>query len=169
MKNANYYIQKLGLIKHPEGGYFKEVYRCDELLEKERLPQRYNGDRNMSTSIYYLLENDDFSSFHKLKSDEIWHFYKGTSVMIYVIDEHGILTENILGDDLDKNEHLQFTIKKGTWFAARIIQPHSFVLIGCTVAPGFNFADFEMGKRSDLLKWFPEYKNIIERLTVNGN
>jgi len=166
MKNAGYYIQKLDLIKHPEGGYFREVYRCDEKIEHKHLPKRYEGCRNISTSIYYLLQNDEFSAFHRLKSDEIWHFYKGTSVIIYVIDENGILTEHILGDDLDNNEHLQFTIRKGSWFAARIIKQHSFVLMGCTVAPGFDFNDFELGRRRELLLKYPEYQEIILKNTL---
>jgi len=163
--DALYYIQKLGLIKHPEGGYYKEIYRSEELFKKGQLPQRYGGERNISTSIYYLLENDEFSAFHKLKSDEIWHFYKGSSATIYMIDEKGVLSEFFIGDNLDKNELLQVIIKKGTWFAVCINKPCSFILVGCTVAPGFNFDDFEIGKRDELLKLFPDLEKVITRLT----
>ena len=163
-KNALYYIQKLGLIKHPEGGYFKEIYRSDEILKNECLPQQYTGDRNISTSIYYLLEGDDFSAFHKLKSDEIWHFYKGAPATVYCIDAKGVLSEILLGDNLENNESFQVVIKKGTWFAARINQSNSFILIGCTVAPGFNFEDFEIGKKDELLALFPEHENVILKL-----
>jgi len=163
--NAQYFIDKLELTKHPEGGYYKEIYRSEEILSEKGLPTRYGGERNISTSIYYLLENDDFSAFHRLKSDEIWHFYAGSSVTVYCIDQMGLLTEIILGDNLDKNESFQVIISKGTWFAAQIREPHSFVLMGCTVAPGFNFNDFELGKKEELLALFPEHEEVIRKLT----
>jgi len=163
--NAKYFIDKLGLIRHPEGGYFKEIYRSEEIIARESLPKRYDGERNVSTSIFYLLEDDDFSAFHRLKSDEIWHFYAGTSATVYCIDENGILTEIILGDNMDNNESFQVIISKGTWFAARINEPYSFVLMGCTVAPGFNFSDFELGNKEEMLALFPEHENLIPSLT----
>ena len=163
--NANYWINKLDLIKHPEGGYYKEIYRSEEVIAKEALPGRYSAERNVSTSIYFLLAKAQVSHLHKLQSDEIWHFYYGHSLTIYMIDEKGKYAEQKLGRNLDEGEALQFVIPKSTWFAAEVNDKNSFSLIGCTVAPGFDFADFELAKREELIKLFPQHKSIIESLT----
>lgn len=168
--NANYWIHKLDLLKHPEGGYYKEIYRSDEVIAKDVLPDRYTAERNVSTSIYFLLAKEQVSRFHKLKSDEIWHFYYGTSLTIHMIDEKGKYAEQKLGRNLDEGEVLQFVIPKHTWFAAEVNNKSSFSLIGCTVAPGFDFADFELAKREEMVKKFPALKKIIERFTKrDGN
>ena len=162
-QQARKYIKQLGLIKHPEGGYFKEVYRSGEIIRQKHLPKRYKSARNFSTSIFFLLEGNQFSSFHKLKSDELWHFYDGSTVLIYVIDKQGNLSVNKLGNE--KQCSFQITIKKGNWFAAEIENKKSFSLFGCTVSPGFDFEDFELGNRDTLVKNFPLHKKIIKRLT----
>ena len=166
MKDANYWINHLQLLKHPEGGYYKEVYRSDELINQNHLPLRFNGDRCFCTSIYFLLHKNDFSAFHRIKSDETWHFYQGTSLTLYKIDEKGVLTSSILGDNPENNESLQITIPQNAWFAAEVNDKSSFTLTGCTVAPGFDFADFELGKRNELLNLFPQHKEIITLLSL---
>jgi hypothetical protein len=163
--NALYWIHKLELLKHPEGGYFREVYRSGEVMEEVALPDRYSGVRNVSTSIYFLLEKEDVSHFHKLQSDEIWHFYEGSSLTIHLIDEAGNYSTQKLGRNLEAGEVFQFVIPKFSWFAAEVNDKTSFTLIGCTVAPGFDFADFALAQRKELLKQFPSHTNIIERLT----
>ncbi|MFA6979359.1 MAG: cupin domain-containing protein [Ignavibacteriaceae bacterium] len=163
--NAKYWIHKLDLIKHLEGGYYKEIYRSEEVIALEALPDRYSGERNVSTSIYFMLDKEQVSHFHKLQSDEIWHFYYGGSLTIYMINESGNYSVQKLGRNLDEGEALQFVIPKCTWFAAEVNDKKSFSLIGCTVAPGFDFADFELSKREELVKQFPQYKSLIERLT----
>jgi uncharacterized protein len=167
MKNdtAKYYIDKLGLVRHPEGGYYTEIYRSAEYYYSDSLPERYNGDRNFSTSIYFLLEGKDVSNFHRLKSDEIWHFLDGSSVKIYLLDRNGKLSEIILGKNLDYGERLQAVIEKGNWFAAEVIDKSSYTLVSCTVAPGFDFNDFELGNREVLLKDYPQYREEILRFT----
>lgn len=160
---ASEYIKQLQLIKHPEGGYFKEVYRSGERILPEHLPKRYKTSRNFSTSIYFLLEGNQFSAFHLLQSDELWHFYDGSSVLLYVIDKKGNLSLQKLGKSEDSN--FQITIKKKNWFAAEVENKKSFSLFGCTVSPGFEFDDFNLGKRNELIKKFPQHKNIIARLT----
>lgn len=162
---AKYYIEKLNLIAHPEGGYFKEVYRADEIIQTEHLPDRYTSKRNFSTSIYFLLEGEQISKFHKLKSDEIWHFYDGSPINIFLLSSDGNLKDSILGKNLDKNESLQIVIKKGNWFGAKVIEKNSFSLIGCTVSPGFDFEDFELADIEKLLKKFPVNQKIIKELT----
>ena len=139
MKSANYWIEKLNLEKHPEGGYYKEVYRAQEIIRKDVLPARYRDDRNIATSIYFLLKGDEFSSFHRIQSDETWHFYQGTTLEIYVLQDDGELVKNLMGADFEAKENLQLTIPHNQWFGARVSDPTSFALVGCTVAPGFHF------------------------------
>ena len=164
-KKAKEYIDKLQLKVHPEGGYFSEVYRSEELIKVNHLSERYNSSRSFSTSIYYMLEGNQFSSFHRLKSDELWHFYDGTALTIIVINEKGLLDKIRLGNDLNKRETFQTVIKKNSWFAAELIDKNSFALIGCTVSPGFDFDDFELGNRNDLVKEFPRYEEVIVKFT----
>lgn len=166
LKNSKYWIEKLDLKKHPEGGYFKEVYRSEEIVKKEHLPKHFSGNRCFSTSIYFLLEGSEYSAFHKIMSDEIWHFYSGTSLTIFVINNDGKLEKIYLGNKPDKGEKLQAIIKKGCWFAVKVNNKNSYGLVGCTVAPGFDFNDFELAKKDNLIKLYPEHKAIIEELSV---
>jgi len=165
MKTAAQWIEKLGLKQHPEGGYYKEEYRSDEEIGKTQLPPRYNGARNFATSIYFLLKSNEFSSFHRIKSDETWHFYQGTQLELLVLKHDGTLVSYLLGDDFESGERLQITIPRNHWFAARVKQKLSFALLGCTVAPGFHFEDFELASRNQLTEQFPQHRNIIEKLT----
>lgn len=162
---ANYFIEKLNLSQHPEGGYFKEIYRCNESIDKNSLPERYNGKRCFSTSIYHLLDGSQVSKFHRIKSDEIWHFYSGSSLTIYFINSEGKYSTIRLGSKIQDGEVFQAIIPNGVWFGAIIDDPESYTLIGCTVAPGFDFDDFELANRVEMLKAFPEHNEIIERLT----
>lgn len=162
-EKAKEYIQKLQLKKHPEGGYFKEIYRGGEMILIDPPDRRLK--RNYSTSIYFLLEGKQVSKFHRLKSDEIWHFYDGSPIKIYIIDEKGKLSENILGKKMNDEAVFQTVIRKNNWFAAELINKKSFSLVGCTVSPGFDFSDFEFGDREQLSNQFPKLKELIERLT----
>ena len=162
-QKAKYYIQKLQLNKHPEGGYYREIYRSGEMISIDA-PKK-NLKRNVSTSIYFLLEGPQVSKFHRLNSDELWHFYDGSSVKIYVIDERGRLTEIILGKKTENGEVFQTVIKKNIWFAAEVINKRSFALIGCTVSPGFDFSDFELASRDSLLEKYPKHKELIFKFT----
>ena len=151
---------------HPEGGYFKEVYRSNEKIAPEALPERYKSDRNFGTSIYYLLKSGESSKLHRLKSDEIWHFYYGSPIAIHIIHPNSDYQRIVLGSDIDKGEFLQYTIKAGCWFGAAPLDENSYSLVGCNVFPGFDFDDFEMGKRDELLDKFPEHSDIIHKLTA---
>jgi predicted cupin superfamily sugar epimerase len=163
---AKAHIKKLGLKKHPEGGYFKEIYRSGELIIPEHLPKRYKSSRNFSTSIYFLLEGRQFSAFHLLQSDELWHFYDGSAVLLYIISQNGELSIKKLGRG--KESELQLVIEKQNWFAAELEDEKSFALFGCTVSPGFEFDDFQLGKRDDLIKKFPQHSALIRRLTKSS-
>lgn len=165
MKNAEYFIEKLNLEPHPEGGYFKEVYRNDEFIKSDALPSRYLGERNFGTSIYYLLQNDEKSHLHKLKSDELWYYHYGSALQVHLISPTSEYSKIVIGNQIEKGEQLQAIIPHGYWFGACLSMPNSFALVGCAVIPGFDFSDFEMGKREYLLEEFPQHKDIINKLT----
>lgn len=163
--NAAYFIQHLHLQPHPEGGYFKETYRSSETINAGALPSRFAGERNFSTAIYYLLQQGDFSAFHRIKSDECWHFYAGSTLLIHVIEHNGKYDCIKLGSDIAAGETYQFVVPAGAWFASEPAPNSAFSLVGCTVAPGFNFDDFELAKRTALSAIYPEHSSIISRLT----
>jgi len=158
-------IESLQLQKHPEGGYFREIYRSAEIVKQEALGSRYSGDRNYSTSIYYLLPGNSISVFHRLKSDETWHFYLGSPVILHCINEEKGYYNIKLGTDFNNHEMPQYTIQHGDWFAAEVFDKNSFSLTGCTVAPGFSFQDFELASQNELSLKFPELKELITRFT----
>lgn len=167
MKTANYFIEKLELEKHPEGGWFKQVYKSEEEIDKEHLPNRYSGKRAHSTSIYFLITQEEFSAFHRIKSDELWHFYEGSPLTIHIINDAGKYSNVKLGNNLENGNVYQYAIPHGVWFAATVnnIAADSYSLIGCTVSPGFDYDDFELGKQDELVKMFPNHKIIIEKMT----
>ncbi len=164
-KIAKEWIENLDLIKHPEGGWYRENYRSSEIILKENLPDRFTGDRSFSTSIYFLLSSDEFSAFHRIKQDEIWHFYDGSPLTIHIIDEEGNYFDLLLGKEFSENESLQVVVKAGCLFGASLKEENSYSLVGCSVAPGFDFDDFEMPSRTILMKQYPKYKTIIEKIS----
>ena len=166
MKPASYWVEKYNLLPHPEGGYYAETYRSSEGIHKSALPERFKGDRSFSTGIYFLLEGKDFSAFHKILSDEMWHFYAGDSLEVFVIyPETGDLEIIKLGANPDNGETFQAVVPAGTWFGSRPAKGSSYSLVGCTVSPGFDFADFEMAERSALTELFPKHESLIRELT----
>jgi predicted cupin superfamily sugar epimerase len=164
MHNVDYWINHLELQPHPEGGYFKENYRSSEIIPSAAPPDRFDGDRSFSTAIYFLLRSEDRSVFHRIKSDEVWHFYQGSTLLIYVLQENELKIHKV-GSDLEKGESLQVVIPANCWFGAHVEKENSFALCGCTVAPGFDFRDFEMADRKDLLKKYPGFDKEIILLT----
>ena len=160
---AQYLIDHLQLNPHPEGGFYKETYRSAGLIPKDALPS-FGGDRHYATAIYFLLQAGDFSAFHRIASDECWHFYEGGSLLIHVIDKHGNYSCGRLGRNLHRGESFQYVVPAGAWFASEPADGTAFSLVGCTVAPGFDFADFEMGKISELTENYPQHKGLLQRL-----
>ncbi len=157
-------VQMLCLVKHPEGGWFRETYRSEEIALANVLPGRFGGDRSFCTAIYFLLQSDDISAMHRIKSDEMWHFYGGAPLTVHTITPEGKYGFLKLGSNISAGETYQCVVPSGYWFGAEV-SGEGYALVGCTVSPGFDFADFEMGGRDDLLKQFPEHSNIIRRLT----
>ncbi|NTV51791.1 MAG: cupin domain-containing protein [Candidatus Firestonebacteria bacterium] len=164
-RSADFWIRRLELRAHPEGGYYREIYRSTETIDVPSLPARYRGNRAWGTSIYFLLKSSEPSNFHRLLTDEIWHFYAGGSLTLHTLTSDGTYGTNRLGPDFDEGERFQLVIPAGTWFGANVNPTGTFALIGCTLAPGFDFADFELGRREDLATRFPAHREIIEKLT----
>lgn len=164
-RDAWFWIEKLRLERHPEGGFFRETYRSGEKIPASALPRCFEGPRSFSTAIYFLLSGNDFSAFHRIKSDELWHFYAGSPLAIHIIDQIGEHHQLMLGSDPDRGELFQTFVKGGDWFGACLVQPDSFALVGCTVAPGFDFRDFEMADSELMIKKYPQHAEIIRKLT----
>lgn len=166
MKQAQYWVDKYQMQAHPEGGYFAETYRSAERILHSALPSRFSGDRSFSTGIYFLLENHHFSAFHRIQADEMWHFYAGGPLNVYVIHEDGNLEIIKLGANPDNGEVFQAVVPAGTWFGSKPAAESDYSLVGCTVAPGFDFADFELAERVDLLATYPQHEEVIRLLTL---
>jgi predicted cupin superfamily sugar epimerase len=152
------------LQPHPEGGYYKETYRSKEQIDVDALPARFNGNRHFSTAIYFLLESGNFSAFHRIQSDETWHFYAGQLLHVFVIHENGELETIQLGPDLMKGQTFQTTVPAGAWFASKPADGTEFSFVGCTVAPGFDFIDFELAIAFQLKESYPQHADLIEKL-----
>jgi len=163
--DASYWIEALELERHPEGGHYRQMYRSNELIQRAGLPERFPGPRSFSTSIYFLLSGKDVSHFHRIKSDELWHYHLGSSLSIHFIDLDGKHQILHLGQDVERKDTFQAVVPAGCWFGAAVNDPDSFSLVGCTVAPGFDFEDFELGSRQELLRLYPQHRAIIELLT----
>ena len=159
------WIELLGLRPHPEGGHYRETYRAADVLPARALPGRREGSRAVSTAIYFLLAAGECSRLHRIASDELWHFYAGTSLALYVLDRHGSLGRVTLGTRVERGEQPQACVLAGCWFGAVVEEADGYALVGCTVAPGFDFADLELGDRAALLAEFPQHRAVIERLT----
>jgi predicted cupin superfamily sugar epimerase len=164
-KDANYWIKKLNLEPHPEGGFYRQTYKAEQVLPHESLPPQFTGPRPASTAIYFLLEGKSFSAFHRLRSDELWHFYAGAPVLVHILSEPGEYSTILLGSDPEAGEALQAAVTAGCWFASHVKDRKSFALVGCTVAPGFYFEDFELAKREELAHLYPQHRQVIEKLT----
>jgi hypothetical protein len=156
-------ISHLQLREHPEGGYFTELYRSSGIIDTG--DDTFPDGRNYCTSIYYLLESDDISHFHKIQSDEIWHHYVGSSLTIHLLTKGGDYRTLKVGKDLRSGQKHQVVVPSDTWFGVTVDDPDSFALCGCTVSPGFDFEDFEMAERQNLLGRYPEHEAIIRKLT----
>ena len=180
-RESEFIIKRFDMVKlEVEGGYYHESYRSDRYIHVgdncDAIPKNNvysyskpgHGPSNVRpvlTLIYYLLDGNQFSAFHKVKYDEIWHFYKGSSVNLYILTNSEKLLSIKLGNDIKNDEQVQFVIKGNTWFGADINDQSSYSLIGCSVSPGFDFRDFELGERDRLKITYPQHEHIINRLT----
>lgn len=156
MSSQEQIIEMLGLSAHPEGGFYKETYRSELTLECQ--------ERNLLTSIYFLLSAENASHFHRIQSDELWYFHTGSPLTVHTLSELGH-KQHHLGLDVSKGQQPFLWIPKGTIFGSCISEENGFSLVSCAVAPGFDFRDFELFERETLLSAYPEHKEIVERLT----
>lgn len=166
MNRASELIRELELLPHPEGGHYRQIYAAGETIPAGALPSRFGGDRPFSTSIYYLLVGAERSRLHRIASDELWHFYAGAPLTIVTLDQRGERRDLRLGPDLAAGERYQLAVPAGRWFGAALSEPEpdAFALVGCTVAPGFDFADFELADAAALRECYPRHAALIDRL-----
>ena len=157
-KDANYFIDKLGLEQHPEGGYYKSTFSSEEEIDA------FGATRNLFTNIYFLLKSGDVSHFHRLKSDEVWYYHGGSPLTVHVIDAFGNYQEMKLGLDIENGERPQAVVPKNTIFGSSVIEEDTFSLVGCMVSPGFNFEDFELFTQGELIAKYPQHEEIIRKL-----
>ena len=162
---ADELVRLHNLQPHPEGGFYNEYYRDKGAIPKSVLPNRFKGDRNYSANIYFLLPEGKKSNLHRIASDESWHFYLGGPLTVIQISPEGNVEKIILGQDVRSGQKVAHIVPAGYWFGAVPNAGSRYSFVGCTVAPGFDFADFEIGKRAELLKQFPQAKEVIELLT----
>lgn len=165
MTTAQTCIDQLDLQPHPEGGYYRETYRSAATMALPGSPPDTPAQRNVSTGIYFLLEADNFSAFHRIESDEMWHFYAGQALEVLELDDAGTLTRTRLGPDLLSGDVPQHVVPARRWFASRVVPGGTFALVGCTVAPGFDFADFALAQRHALSVRYPQHAVLIAELT----
>ena len=158
-KDAAYWIGRLGLEPHPEGGYFRRTYRSTTVVSIDA------GERVVLSAILYLLTGEQVSRLHRLGSDEAWHFHAGDPLELVTIDASGAVQGIMLGPALDDGQQFQLVIPAGHWFGARVTDPGGWTLVGCTVAPGFEFSDFELAERASLTARFPQHAALIEEFT----
>lgn len=159
MHTTQYWIDRLNLQPHPEGGFFRETYRASLAIAA------FGGSRSASTAIYFLLAGEEFSALHRLAADEVWHFYAGSALLVHSIDPDGDHSVVKLGQNPEARERFQCVVPAGCWFGSCLARPDTYALVGCTVAPGFDFADFEMARRGELLTHYPQHREVIEKLT----
>ena len=164
-KTAAEWIAFVRLAPHPEGGFYRETYRAQEAIAADHLPARFGGPRACSTAICFLLPGNQVSVLHRIKSDEVWHFYAGGALTLALIHPDGRLEEHRLGPDPERGERFQALVPAGCWYGASVDDPEPYALVGGTVAPGFDFADFELADRPALLARFPQHQQVILRLT----
>lgn len=164
MYTADYFIKKLNMIPHQEGGFYKESFVSRGTIPARGLDIKGEGSRKLWTSIYFLLRDGEVSNLHRLKSDEMWYYHSGSSLTIYMINPEGELITEELGLDIEKGEKPQILVPKDYIFGSAM-NNEGYALVGCMVSPGFEFEDFELFERNYLLEKYPKYKEIIMKLT----
>ena len=165
MNTPEYWINRLQLTQHEEGGWYKETYRSEITAINDLPKSAFQSERSFCTAIYFLLQKDEKSHFHKIKSDEMWHFYYGSPIRIHIISPNGKYSTIIVGIDNNHNIVPQAIVPANYWFAAECIDHTSFSLVGCTVSPGFDFSDFILASRESLTSEYSHLKDLICRFT----
>jgi uncharacterized protein len=162
VKGVQKLIQQYHLQPHPEGGYYASTYQASLRINKDVLPESFSGERPISTAIYFLLEQGDFSAFHRIQSDECWHFYEGGPLNLHCISPEG--TYRLIELGRESACHYQYIVPAGDWFAAEPQHNVPYCLVGCTVSPGFHFDELELAEKKQLTEQYPFHQALIERL-----
>lgn len=165
MQSADYWIEQLQLTPHPEGGFFRETHRSAHAVQPIMPTQETERMKSACTSIYYLLQGNERSHFHRLTSEELWYFHVGSPILVHQIGPDGHLITHRLGLRLDHHETLFLHIPAGVWFGAEVENQAGYGLVSCAVAPGFEFDDFELATRKQLTALYPQHESMIHRLT----
>ena len=155
-------VKRFGLQPHPEGGYYRETHRSAQTVSGLQFSQT----RSAGTAIYYLLADSAYSAWHRIDADEIWHFYAGKPLLIHILAEQGLQTLRLGNALLDDQSSFQVVVPAGSWFSAELLDPGSYALAGCTVAPGFEFSRFELADSAVLRRDYPQHQALITRLAV---
>lgn len=163
--DARQWVEQLDLEPHPEGGYYRETYRASTSLPETALPNRFDGERDAAALIYFLVPASTFSALHRIRQDEMWHFYAGDPLTVHQIVPDGTYETQRLGRDVEAGHTLHTVVSAGTWFGATVDAESGYALVGCTTAPAFEFEDFELADRGDLSAAYPEHRDVIEGLT----
>lgn len=161
-------VRVLDLSPHPEGGWFRETYRSGTPIPAGNLPEAYGGTRSAGTAILYLLTDDAFSSMHRLRGEEMFHFYLGDPVEMFQLKADGTGEVVVLGHDIEAGMRPQVVVPGGVWQGARVRSGGKYALLGTTMFPGFDYADFELGERAALVEQYPEFAERITSLTRTG-
>lgn len=163
--DAHQLIEHYNMIAHPEGGYYVETYKSSGIIDASALPIGW-GNHSYSTAIYFLLREKEYSHLHRIRQDEMWHFYLGDSLRIVIIHENGRYEEIILGQDVLNGQVVQCVVPAGAWFGATPETGSRYSFVGCTVAPGFEFSDFELATTQELEQSFPQHKEKIKDFII---
>jgi len=163
--SADFWISQLKMDEHPEGGYYQPAYRSPEILPPENLPERYQDPHHLYSSIYFLVTGHSFSALHRLRTDELWFFHQGNPLQLHLIHPDGKREDATLGLDILAGEKLQFLVPHNCWFGARVAQTDGHSLVSCSLGPGFEFADFELGNQDELLQEYPQHESLIMAMT----
>ncbi len=162
MEEVNRLIDRFTLQPHPEGGYYASTYQSSVQIPKEALPAGFGGIRPISSAIYFLVEQNNFSAFHRIQSDECWHFYEGDALGLHCLSPNGSYRFIALGRG--PQCVYQYVVPAGDWFAAEPMPGSLYSFVGCTVSPGFHFEEWELADKQQLLKDYPTFHELIHRL-----
>lgn len=170
MRDYRSIIERLNLLPHPEGGYYRRNWQS--VMQAETLDASgkiLHALRSIGSSILFLLPSQQVSIWHRVACDEMWHFYHGSSLCLHLLSSASGYSKHILGLDLEHDELPQFIIPRGTWFCGEVVEEDSFTFCGCTLWPSFSYADFELAEQDRLLAEFPDHKDLIERIFAKQN
>lgn len=162
--SAEFWIEHLRLEPHPEGGYFRETHRSPVTVH----PPGFGGPRRLTTTIYFMLKAGQFSQLHRLRAEEVWHFYTGSSLTLHQIHSSGRYVTARVGPHADQGQQFHTVVPSGLWFGATVddTQPGAFSLVACTCSPGFEFEDFTLANREEMLERFPAHAGVVRMLTL---